>query len=177
MQLLCRITCALATLTTLLAGTASQARLGEDISKYKEKVAKVYATKSQSTKDGKTNYLFSINMDPQIIKVAPDFGGSLNITADQSGKIIGQTMALRLGKNIDIGKSIAVRYVLDFTYEALGRTVPKNTKEVGNEVVSYTTVINKALIGDPQNITYPKIKGKIVATKQSDDTIVFAATP
>ena len=42
MQLQCRITCALATLTTLLAGTASQARLGEEISKYKEKVAKVY---------------------------------------------------------------------------------------------------------------------------------------
>jgi hypothetical protein len=80
MQLSCRIICALATLTTVLAGTASQARLGEDISKYKEKVAKVYTAKSQSTKDGKTSYLFSINMDPQISKVAPDFGGSLNIT-------------------------------------------------------------------------------------------------
>jgi hypothetical protein len=177
MQLQYRITCALATLTTLLAGTASQARLGEEISKYKEKVAKVYTSKSQSSKDGKTSYLFSINMDPQIKKVAPDFGGSLNISVDPAGKIVGQTMALRLGKNVDIGKTIAVRYFVDFSYESLGRTVPKNTKEVGNEVVSYTTAINKAMMGDPQNITYPKIKGKIVATKLSDDTIAFAATP
>jgi hypothetical protein len=172
-----RITCALATLGSLLAGTSSQATLGEDISKYKAKVAHVYTSKSQTTKDNKTNYLYSINMDPQIKKVAPDFGGSLNITVDQSGKIIGQTMALRLGKNTDIGKTIAVRYLVDFAYESLGRTIPKDTKEVGNEVVSYTTVINKALIGDPQNIVYPKVKGKIVATKQSDDTLVFAATP
>jgi hypothetical protein len=152
MQLQYRITCALATLTTLLAGTASQARLGEEISKYKEKVAKVYTSKS-------------------------NFGGSLNISVDPAGKIVGQTMALRLGKNVDIGKTIAVRYFVDFSYESLGRTVPKNTKEVGNEVVSYTTAINKAMMGDPQNITYPKIKGKIVATKLSDDTIAFAATP
>ena len=117
-------------------------------------------------------------MDPQIKKVAPEFGGSLNISVDPRWKdSIGQTMALRLGKNVDIGKTIAVRYFVDFSYESLGRTVPKNTKEVGNEVVSYTTAINKAMMGDPQNITYPKIKGKIVATKQSDDTIVFAATP
>jgi hypothetical protein len=177
MQPQSKIACALATLTVLVAGTTSQAKLGEDIGKYKQKVARAYTFKSQSTKDTKTNYIFSINIDPQLKKVDPDFGGSLNITADRSGKIIGETMALRLGKSTEIGKTIAVRYLLDFTYESLGRTLPKNTKEVANEVTSYKTVISNALLGTPQNIAYPKVQGKIVATKQGDDTLVFAATP
>lgn len=83
-------------------------------------------------------------------------------------------MVLRLGKSVDVAKTIAVRYALDFAFESLGRNVPK---DIAGEVNSYTTVINNAMGGDPQYIRYPGVTGKITVTKQKDGSLVFAATP
>ncbi len=109
-------------------------------------------------------------------EVAPEFGGGLTISVDK-GRISGQSMLLRLGQSKEAAKTIAVRYALDFAFESLGRAVPKNKTEIVDEVNSYTTVINNAMAGDPQNIRYPNINGKITVTMQKDGSLVFAATP
>ena len=159
-----------------LPATVAEAKLGEDISAYKAKVAKAYTLKSQSNKDGKTYCVFSINMNQQLKDIAPEFGGGLTISVDK-GKIIGQSMVLRLGQSKEAAKAIAVRYALDFAFESLGRPVPKTKAEISDEVNSYTTVINNAMAGDPQNVHYPNVKGKITVTMQKDGSLVFAATP
>ncbi len=163
-------------LANFIGALPADAKLGEDIAKYKAKVAKAYTFKSQSEKAGKSYDVFSINVTPEIKKVAPEFGGGLTITVDK-GKITGQSMVLRLGKNEEIGKAIAVRYALDFAFEALGRSVPKHQKELVDEIDSYKTVIKNALAGDAQNVRYPNVAGKITVSKQKDGSLVFAATP
>ncbi|HEY9754458.1 MAG TPA: hypothetical protein V6C97_04825 [Oculatellaceae cyanobacterium] len=163
-------------LSTLFCATAADAKLGEEIDKYKQRVAKAYTLKNQATKDGKTNYSFVINSDPTLAKAAPGFGGGVTITVEH-GKITGQSMVLRLGQNSDVGKEIAVRFALDFAFEALGRAVPKTKKELSDEVNSYRTVINSALAGAPQNVRYPKLTGKITVSKTADGSLVLAATP
>jgi hypothetical protein len=170
----CCLVIALASLFSLRP--EAQARLGEDINRYKAKATKAYAFKAESTKGDKKYYQFVLKVPQELKQAAPEFSGGLTITAS-GGKIVGQSMVLSLGKSLLVGKAIAVRYALDFAFESLGRSVPKTAKSVSEEVKSYTEIINKALAGEPQNIRYPKVKGKITVTRQADGNLVMATTP
>lgn len=160
----------------MLSGTEAEARLGETYAAFKAKAAKGFTFKSESKKDTRTYYMFSMALDPSTLQAAPGFAGGLTVTV-VNGHVTGQSMVMRLGDNYEAGKTLATAHALDFAYEALGKPGPKNKEATEKEFQSYTSAIDKVLAGNPYNLRYPGFNGVITMSLSADQALIIAATP
>jgi hypothetical protein len=161
---------------TLLPSSIAEARLGEPYATFKVKAAKGFKFKSESKKDNRTYYMFSMSLDATTMQAAPGFAGGLTVTVI-NGHVTGQSMVMRLGENYEAGKALAVAHALDFAYESLGKPSPKSKDSTDREFQQYTNAIDMVIGGSPQNLRYPGFNGVITLSLASDQSVIIAATP
>lgn len=154
---------------------AVQAKLGENYARFQATAAKGFKYKGRKDKDNHSYYMFTMQLDDATLTAAPGFSGGLTVTV-AAGKIIGQSMVLRLGENIEAGKVLAAVHVIDFIYEALGRPNPKSKEAVAEELRSYESAIDQCLEDIPQKVKYPDTPGKIIISKTQAGDIAVACT-
>lgn len=155
---------------------AAQAKIGDPIQSFESKFSRIFTLKDSSSKDGNTYYRFSLNKDPVQQKAAPGFAGGMTITC-ANGKIQGESLVVRLGKNVNIGKAFTVGLSLDLTYEALGKPIVTDKKEAAAEYRSYLNAVDQALTGSPQDIKYAGYNTRITLSQTNSGDILLAIIP
>jgi hypothetical protein len=153
------------------ANLPGQARLGETIGAYKSAIAREFKFKSQSKKDARTDYMYSLVVDQKTQEAAPGFAGGLTVSA-VGGRITGQSMVLRIGDSYEAGKTLVASHALKFAYEALGKPTPASTEKEFN---AYSIAIDQVLAGAAQNLRYPGFSGAINITRYGDGMILITA--
>jgi len=161
---------------TLLQSSTAEARLGEPFATFKVKAAKGFKFKSESKRDNRTYYMYSMSLDAPTMQAAPGFAGGLTVTV-VNGHVTGQSMVMRFGDNYEAGKALAVAHALDFVYESLGKPSPKSKDSTEREFQQYTNAIDLVMAGNPQNLRYPGFNGVITLSLSSDQGVIIAATP
>lgn len=161
---------------TVLFCRAGEARLGESFQSFKVKAAKGFKFKTESKKETRTYYMYSMSLDPTTALAAPGFAGGLTVTV-VGGRVIGQSMVMRLGDNYEAGKALATAHALDFAYESLGKPSPKTKESTEKEFLAYTNAIDMVMGGSPQNLRYPGFSGVITLSLAPDQAVIIAATP
>lgn len=160
----------------LLPSSTAEARLGEPFATFKVKAAKGFKFKSESKRDTRTYYMYSMSLDAPTMQAAPGFAGGLTVTV-VNGHVTGQSMVMRFGDNYEAGKALAVAHALDFAYESLGKPSPKSKESTEREFQQYTNAIDLVMAGNPQNLRYPGFNGVITLSLSSDQGVIIAATP
>jgi hypothetical protein len=155
---------------------AAQAKIGDSIGAFRVKFARIFSLTDTSNKDGKTYYRFTLNNDPIQQKSSAGFSGGMTITCS-NGKIQGESLIVRLGKNTDMGKVFTVGLCLDITYEAIGKPIVTDKKEAGTEFRSYLNAVNQALTGTPQDIKYAGYNSRITMSHTGSGDILLAIAP
>ncbi len=161
---------------TLLQCSLAEARLGESFATFKVKAAKGFKFKSETKKDTRTYYIYSMALDATTMQAAPGFAGGLTVTV-VNGHVTGQSMVMRFGDNYQAGKALATAHALDFAYEALGKPSPKTKESTEKEFTQYTSAIDQVMGGSPQNLRYPGFNGVITLSVSPDQGVIIAATP
>ncbi len=170
------VTTTLSITLTLLFCSSVEARLGESFQSFKAKAAKGFKFKSESKKDTRTYYMYSMALDPTTTQAAPGFAGGLTVTV-VGGRVTGQSMVMRLGENYEAGKALATAHALDFAYESLGKPSPKTKESTEKEFQAYSQAIDMVMGGSPQNLRYPGFNGVITFSLAADQGVIIAATP
>jgi len=149
----------------------AQARLGENIGAYKSAIAPTFKYKSQSKKDARTDYMYTMVVDQKTKEAAPGFAGGLTVS-EVNGRITGQSLVLRIGESYEAGKTLVTSKALEFAYEALGKPTPRSTEK---EFSAYSIAIDQVLAGAAQNLRYPGFSGAINITRFGDGEILITA--
>jgi hypothetical protein len=160
---------------TLIHCSWAEARLGESFQSFRVKAAKGFKFKSESKRDTRTYYMYSMSLDPNTTQAAPGFAGGLTVTV-VNGKVTGQSMVMRLGDNYQAGKALATAHALDFAYESLGKPSP-NKESTEKEFQAYSQAIDMVMSGSPQNLRYPGFNGVITLSMAPEQGVIIAATP
>jgi hypothetical protein len=153
--------------------TPAHARLGESVSIFINKNKDVYKLKGTSSSEGVTHYNFSLIVDETERSAAPGFGAGLTVTV-QAGKIVGQSMALSLGRDRFIGAQLAGAYGLKFALDAIGRTMPGDKRAQDKELEVFNKTAAEALLGMPREISYPGFDARIILSKSQDGNLLVA---
>lgn len=115
-------------------------------------------------------------LDKQTTQGAPGFSSAITLTV-VDGKIVGQSMIIRIGENVQGGKALATLHAMDFVYEALGKAAPKNKSATESEFSQYQMAIDQVLSGFPQHVKYPHYAAVITMSRTPDGDLLLAATP
>ncbi len=151
----------------------ADAKLGQDISEFIKKHKEQYKLRATTTQDDSSHYNLSLIVEDSERQAAPGFGAGCTVTA-RNGKIVGESMAICLGKDKFLGGQLASAYGLKFACEAIGRTIPgdKTAQERELEVFNKTTI--EALSGVPKEIRYPGFESKIILSRGGDGILLIA---
>ena len=154
---------------------SAQARLGEPFKTFKAKAETSYKFLKEDKKDDRTYESFVMILNEKLKASAPNFAVAETLTV-VDGKIVGQSMMIRIGDNYEGGKAMAIIHAMDFAYESLGKPAP--TKDgVEKEYRQYEIAVTQVLAGLPQKIQYPGFKAKITLSRSNDGELLLAATP
>jgi hypothetical protein len=164
--------------STLCVFTTSgaQARLGESINNFRAKAAASFKFKTETKKEDRSYYMFTMTLDDKTKEGAPGFAGGLTLTVVDN-KIVGQSMILRLGDNYEGGKALATLHCMDFAYESIGKPAPKNKQNSESEYAMYGQAIDQVLAGSSQHVKYPGFNDKITMSRTNDGDLLIAVTP
>lgn len=156
-------------LVTNLTVVAAEARLGDSLSAYKTHHA---ATLKASGQNG-SDYMFEVIIDPRIQITVPGYAAGITITVTNN-KISGQSMAIRLGMNPYQAGSTAASQGYDFVNEAIGKPSPKDKTQLEAETKDFTQAMQRALVGPPEHIQYPKHNEQIVLSRDNLGNLIIA---
>lgn len=159
-----------------LLGIRVESRVGDPIQSFQAKNARVFIYKDHTTRANKVYYHYSLISDQAQQKSSPGFAGGMTITTD-SGKVLSESLVIRLGTNSQVGKLMACAIFLDITYDAIGKPLP--TKEIvkQSEFDSYMKAIDGALAGQPQIIEYKTYPMKIMVSKTNNNDLLLTIMP
>jgi len=156
--------------------SGAQARLGEPINSFKNKASASFKFKSETKKEDRCYFMFTMNLDDKTREGAQGFAGGLTLTV-VDGKIVGQSMVLRLGENYEGGKALATLHCMDFAYESIGKPAPKSKQASEAEFSMYAAAIDQVLAGAPQHVKYPGFNDRITMSRTEDGNLLIAVTP
>jgi hypothetical protein len=162
--------------TTMLLGQAAEAKLGEGISTFAQKMSNAFFLKTQTTKGEVAYLMYTLIGDPNRQKLSPGFGGGVTLTIKE-GVISGESLLVRLGDNPKAGKAIAAVLALSVAYEALGKEPPTQAAVQERELNAYLKAIEAALNGSPQTIRYRGFNPKITILSSKTKDVLLTVTP
>jgi len=154
----------------------ASARLGQSIEGFKGKLTSSFKFKGQTKKQDRTYYMFSLVSTASTQNRAPGFGAGITATV-VDGKVVGQSMVLRLGDNFSGGKELATLHSMDFAYEALGKSPPSSQASLKQELDQYSSAIDQVLGGSAQHVRYPGFTSLITMSRTTDGDVLIAITP
>lgn len=166
----------LAIAATLAGQMPCLAKIGEPISAYRARTAVKYKFRSQDTRGTQVNYRFAFPLTPEEEAQCPGFATGITVTA-AGGKIVGQSMAIRMGDSYDAGRNLAARRALDFILEAIGKPKSTSQSEDAQQLASIKNAIEQALISNPQNIQFPGFPQRSKLSCSPDGDLLVAVLP
>lgn len=159
-----------------LPANAAQAKFGEAIDKFRQKMASHFTYISTEKKNTKVYYHFSVNTDSKIQQANPGFAGGLTITTE-NGKIAGESLLIQLGTQDDIGKKLAAILCLNLAYDALGKPIPLTDRDQQAEYDAYFKAVDDAMSHQPGHISYPGYSSRLTFSQTNDGNLLFAINP
>lgn len=153
-----------------------QAKLGEQISVFRAKTAARLKFRTQEARGAQTNYRFVYPLTPEEGTRCPGFATGITVTVS-GGKIVGQSMAIRMGDAYDEGRILAARRALDFILEAIGKPKSTSQSEDAQQLASIKSAIEQALISNPQNIQFPGFPQRSKLSCSPDGDLLVAVLP
>jgi hypothetical protein len=163
----------------MLASTlepAAEGRIGGSIQEFQYKNKHLLVFRNRSVKEDKVYYVFSLTSHPAQQHADPGFAGGMTVTTS-SGKVLGESLAIRLGTDQQVGQIYATAVCMNLTYDAIGKPIPSTPEARGSEFKAYSNAIIKALAGLPQAIKYKGYAMRITVSKTNDNELLLAITP
>jgi len=160
----------------LLCQLPCHAKIGEPIAAYRARVAAKYKFRSQDAKGAQTYYRFAYALTPDEEQRCPGFGTGITVTV-AGGKIVGQSMAIRLGDAYEESRNMASRRALDFILEAIGKPKSVSPTEDAQQLASIKSAIEQALISNPQNIQFPGFPQRSKLSCSATGDLLIAVLP
>ena len=160
----------------MLSQLPCQAKIGEPFANYRTKVAAKFRFRTQEAKGAQTYYRFAYPLTPDEEQRCPGFGTGVTITV-AGGKIVGQSMAVRLGDAYDESRAMASRRALDFILEAIGKAKSLSPTEDAQQLASIKNAIEQALISNPQNIQFPGFPQRAKLSCSATGDLLIAVLP
>ncbi|MCC7532283.1 MAG: hypothetical protein IT342_27515 [Candidatus Melainabacteria bacterium] len=154
----------------------SYAKIGESISSFRNKTAQKFKFRTQESRGAQTNYRFAFPLTPEEEARCPGFGTGVTVTV-AGGKIVGQSMAIRMGDAYDEGRAMAARRALDFILEAIGKPKSTSQSEDSQQLASIKSAIEQAMISNPQNIQFPGFPQRAKLSCSPDGDLLIAVLP
>lgn len=166
----------LAITMTLAGQMPCLAKIGEPIASYRARIAARYKFRSQEARGTQTNYRYAYPLTPEEETRCPGFATGITVTV-AGGKIVGQSMAIRMGDAYDEGRNMAARRSLDFILEAIGKPKSTSQTEDAQQLASIKSAIEQALISNPQNIQFPGFPQRSKLSCSPDGDLLVAVLP
>lgn len=160
----------------LLNQLPCHAKIGEAFATYRAKVAAKYQFRTQEAKGAQTYYRFVHPLTPDEQQRCPGFATGITITV-AGGKIVGQSMAVRMGDAYDESRNMASRRALDFILEAIGKAKSASPTEDAQQLASIKSAIEQALISNPQNIQFPGFPQRSKLSCSAAGDLLIAVLP
>lgn len=157
-------------------GHPVEAKIGEQISVFRAKTAARLKFRTQEARGAQTNYRFAYPLTPDEETRCPGFATGITVTV-AGGKIVGQSMAIRMGDAYDEGRALAARRSLDFILEAIGKPKSTSQTEDAQQLASIKNAIEQALISNPQNIQFPGFPQRSKLSCSPDGDLLVAVLP
>lgn len=155
---------------------ACDAKIGEQISAFRAKTSARLKFRTQEARGAQTNYRFAFPLTPDEETRCPGFATGITVTV-AGGKIVGQSMAIRMGDAYDEGRALAARRALDFILEAIGKPKSTSQSEDAQQLASIKSAIEQALISNPQNIQFPGFPQRSKLSCSPDGDLLVAVLP
>ncbi len=152
------------------------AKIGEPIATFRAKTAAKYKFRTQESRGAQTNYRFAFPLTPDEETRCPGFGTGVTVTV-AGGKIVGQSMAIRMGDAYDEGRAMAARRALDFILEGIGKPKSTSQSEDAQQLASIKSAIEQAMISNPQNIQFPGFPQRSKLSCSPDGDLLIAVLP
>jgi hypothetical protein len=152
------------------------AKIGEQISAFRAKTSAKLKFRTQEARGAQTNYRFAFPLTPDEETRCPGFATGITVTV-AGGKIVGQSMAIRMGDAYDEGRALAARRALDFILEAIGKPKSTSQSEDAQQLASIKSAIEQALISNPQNIQFPGFPQRSKLSCSPDGDLLVAVLP
>lgn len=149
-----------------------EAKFGDAIDMFRQKMANHFKLVSQEKKNEKTYYHFAVNTDNKIQRATAGFAGGLTISTE-NGKINGESLLVQLGMDDDIGKKLAATLALNLAYEALNKPIPNEPKDKQAEFNAYLKAVDEALAGQAGHISYPGYANQLIFSKTNTGNLLF----
>lgn len=153
-----------------------EAKIGEQISVFRAKTASRLKFRTQESRGAQVNYRFAFPLTPDEETRCPGFATGITVTV-AGGKIVGQSMAIRMGDAYDEGRMLAARRSLDFILEAIGKPKSTSQTEDAQQLASIKSAIEQALISNPQNIQFPGFPQRSKLSCSPDGDLLVAVLP
>lgn len=167
---------ALACACLLNPATFADAKIGDSIAAYRAKTAGKYRFKSQDVRGEVTYYRFGYTVTPEEEALNSGFGIGITITVS-GGKIVGQSMAIRMGSSYEEGRKMAARRALDFILEGIGKAKSSSPSEDAQQISSIRNALEQALVYSPQNIQFPGFPQRSKLSVSSEGDLLIAILP
>lgn len=151
----------------------ADARIGESLGSFKAKCAQFYTQKNEKKKEDRTYIMYSLKPNAS---QPSGFGVGMTVTI-VDGKVVGQSMAIRMGDNYELGKVQAIGHTIAFINETLGRPITTDPAAVQKEFSDLGQAVEQALAGSAQDIRYPGYTSRIRIARSGDGDLLLAATP
>lgn len=147
-----------------------QARIGQTSSDYMSSAN----TKFKLAKQTSTSLVYSILISEQENRVSSGFAAGATISL-RDGKVSGQSIAIRIGSNSYTGKVLAAAHILDFVYEAIGKSVAAmNKPSMEEEILKYKAAVTQAMAGRAQELRYKGFNYNIkISSNQAGSVMAF----
>lgn len=161
---------------SLALGSAAHSKIGGPLTTFQTKNAKLFTLKSRSVKEDKVYYVYSLTSHPAQQHSSPGFAGGVTLTTS-GGKILGESLVIRLGADQEVGRILAAAICMELTYEAIGKAAPKTESLRAFEFNSYTNAITRGMQGMPQTIRYKNCNMRITISRTDENNLLLAITP
>lgn len=148
-----------------------EARLNESFQGYKTRVS----GESKLIAQNGDNYMFELTLDPQTKSICPGYAAGVTVTV-KTGKITGQSLAIRLGNNAYLGSMLSSQQIYRFISEAAGKPLPKDSKQQEQETQPVRQAVTLALMGQAQTLKLAGYDVNVVISRDSGGNLIVGVT-
>ncbi len=163
-------------ITQALPMAPAEAKLGDSIDTFKQKMSSHFQYINMETKGGKVYHHFSVKTNTKIQQSSAGFAGGLTITTI-AGKITGESLLVQLGTDDTIGEKLAAVLCLNLAYNALGKPIPASAQDKRVEFDAYLRAVSDAKSGQPGHISYPGYSSQLIFSQTAEGNLLFVINP
>lgn len=121
--------------------------------------------------------IYTVLIGENELKVSSGFAAGATISL-RDGIVSGQSIAIRIGSDMHTGKVLAAAHILDFVYEAIGKSINgMNKPAMEEELLKYKAAVAQAMAGRAQELRYKGFNYNIKITSNQQGSVMAFILP